>query len=255
VLLGTNKDHVGAVSLFFRHRLTYSGSAALSFAEPDFPLWLWFVHRFPMPTSASAVLLWTSRDHVAPVFSSPRNLTIARNERLSSLLPIAAATPSLLKSPKVTPLAGFKCPELYEFGEDAAVVAQRSHYSRVAAFIDDRELARALSRVAQAPVSTHSSNEPSDARWDIVSWYPTHIRGRSSTLRFFVGLEAHLRQSLLESPFAATLMAPPSRGAKLVYDREVLPTGEHAPRDSVTVQAESLAAASDGTVWITTLER
>src|SRR6266542_4611511 len=49
VLLGANKDHVGAVSLFFRHRLTYSGSVALSFAEPHSPLWLLLVHRFPMP--------------------------------------------------------------------------------------------------------------------------------------------------------------------------------------------------------------
>jgi len=146
-------------------------------------------------------------------------------------------------------------PEVYEFREDAATVAQRSHYSRVAAFIGDRELAGRLSRAAE-PLSAPAL-PMSHRTLDGTSYLGTQLtfEAGGGRLRFFVGLDARLRQSLLESSFEATAAALPSRGAKLIYDRDILSTREHVPRDRVSVQAETLAAAPDGTVWITTLER
>jgi len=145
--------------------------------------------------------------------------------------------------------------DMYDFREDVARVAQRSHYSRVAAFIGDRELAGAMSRVGQhlsAP-----SLPMSHTTLNGTSYLGTQLtfEAGQARLRFFVGIEARLRQSLLESPLGATLAALPSRGAKFIYDREVLPTREPAPRDRASVQPQTFAAASDGTVWITTLER
>src|SRR5262249_33659103 len=121
-------------------------------------------------------------------------------------------------------------PELYEFRTDVEVVAQRTHYSRVAAFIGDAELAIHLSGTEDIPASPRSRVVTRTLGNVTYAGSRLTLDGETSQIRIFVGLEAGIREGLLGDSIRGPLRkrAEPS-GVKMLDDTAALEP--ESPRD------------------------